>query len=65
MRKKIPRGQYGPDRDGLLDPEMHTPGERYTTSETRLNEQKDRRTSPSPFIRKLQAAADKALNQRK
>jgi hypothetical protein len=58
MTKKI---AYGPNHDGLLDPKRITPRERAYASEERLLEERARRRSPSPVIRKLQAATDTAF----
>lgn len=62
--KKVPRGMYGPNMDGLLDPERATVLERHTTSVERLQEERARRRSMSPFIRALQAATDRALRRK-
>jgi len=64
MTTKIPRGMYGPNYDGTGDPEQCTPRERMTVSEATLIEEKDRRNSLSPQIRKQQAATDKALGRK-
>jgi hypothetical protein len=60
---KIPRGLYG-DRDGLGDPDRFTIAERKDQSLDLLAEEYARRNSPSPFIRRLQAATDRALGLR-
>lgn len=59
----IPRGLYSAAHDGLLDPERLTPAERARASETRLLEERSRRSSPDAATRKLQAATDKALRK--
>jgi hypothetical protein len=62
--KKIPKGLLGPDRDGLLDPDRLTAQQRATQSRPWLDEARDRRASPSPLVRRLQAATDRALGRR-
>lgn len=61
---KIPRGLYGPNGDGLNDPDRFTVIERAHQSLDRLKAERDRRRSPSPVIRALQAATDAALNRK-
>jgi hypothetical protein len=58
-----PRGLYGPNRDGLGDPDRFTLAERATRSDDRLQIERDRRRSWSPLIRALQAATDRALGK--
>lgn len=62
---KTPRmhGLFGAGHDGLLDPEMFTAEERARTSPARLREERARRRSMSPVIRRLQAATDRALGR--
>ncbi|MEE3127546.1 MAG: hypothetical protein VX494_10070 [Actinomycetota bacterium] len=62
---KIPRGLYGPNRDGLLDPARLSSKERQTRPADLLAEEYARRTSPSPFVRRLQSAADRALGRKR
>lgn len=57
------RAQYGPNYDGLGDPDRITVAERQTESTTRLIEERNRRRSASPLVRALQAATDKALGR--
>lgn len=60
----IPRGMYGPNMDGLGDPEKASIGERHKTAVPRLQEERARRRAFSPLIRGLQAATDRALRRR-
>ena len=62
--KRVPRGLLSPARDGLLDPERFSVAERATSSAERLTEEADRRNSASPFVARLQRAADVALNRK-
>lgn len=62
--KKIPKGLLGPNRDGLLDPDRLTAAQRARESRPWLDEARDRRASPSPLVRALQAATDRALGRR-
>lgn len=62
--KKIPAGLFGPNRDGLLDPERLTAEQRARQDPAWLAEARDRRASPSPLVRRLQAATDRALGRR-
>lgn len=59
-----PRGRYGPNYDGLGDPERITAAERMTASEPRLIDERQRRASRSPMVRALQAATDKAFGRK-
>jgi hypothetical protein len=59
----IPRGEFGPNYDGLGDPQRITPAERMTASEARLIEERDRRNHPSAVVRALQASTDKAFGR--
>jgi len=61
---KIPPGAYSDQHDGLLDPNRFSPAERMVTPAARLTEELRRRTSPSPVIRRLQAATDRALGRK-
>ncbi len=56
-----PRGLFGPNYDGLLDPERITAQERLRTGQARLIEERRRRSSLSPVVRALQAATDRAF----
>jgi hypothetical protein len=60
---KIPKGLLGPNRDGLADPDALTPEQRTRGDRARLDQERDRRESRSPFVRALQAAADRALGR--
>ena len=62
--KKIPAGLFGPNRDGLLDPDRLTAEQRARESRPWLDEARDRRASASPLVRGLQAATDRALGRR-
>jgi hypothetical protein len=62
--KKIPPSWYGPNRDGLLDPDRLTAAQRARQSPAWLGETRDRRASASPLVRRLQAATDRALGRR-
>jgi hypothetical protein len=62
-RPKVPRGLYGDEHEGVLDPERISARERMTSSLTRSLEERDRRASPSPLVRRLQAATDKAFRK--
>lgn len=62
--KKTPKGLLGPNRDGLLDPDRLTPAQRARESRPWLDEARDRRASPSPLVRRLQAVTDRALGRR-
>jgi len=55
--------QYGPNYDGLGDPDRITTAERQTESTARLIEERNRRRSASPLVRALQAATDKAFGR--
>lgn len=59
----IPRGLLGDQYDGLADPERFTPTERRDLPLDRLAIERERRRSPSPFIRALQAATDRAFRK--
>jgi len=61
---RIPRGLYGPNGDGLTDPDRFTVVERARKSVARLKVERDRRVSLSPLIRSLQAATDAAFNRK-
>lgn len=63
-RPKVPRGLFGPNRDGVLDPDRLTPAQRMKESRAWLDDARDRRASASPLVRRLQAATDKALGRR-
>lgn len=60
---KVPPGLYAAEHDGLGDPDRFTVAEKMTRSPERLAEERRRRESPSPIVRKLQAATDKALGR--
>lgn len=57
----LPPTFYGPNHDGVLDPDKPSPANRRNASQTRLNAEQAGRTSRSPAMRALQAAADRAL----
>lgn len=60
-RSQVPPGMYGPAGDGLGDPGKFTPAERARLSEARLREERSRRQSMSPVVRKLQGATDRVF----
>jgi hypothetical protein len=62
-RTRIPAGLYGPERDGLGDPDRPTVAERMVRSPERLAEERQRRSSPTPIVRALQRATDRALGR--
>jgi hypothetical protein len=62
-RPKVPRGTYGDEHDGLLDPERIDARERMTSSLARSLEERSRRASPSPLVRALQSATDRAFRR--
>lgn len=57
MTRHLPRGLYGPDRDGLGDPERPSTVQRLTWSPERIAEEADRAAAPSPMLRRLRAVA--------
>ncbi len=61
--KKFPRSLYGPNQDGLGDPQQATPLDRQTASTARLSDENGRRNSRSPVMAALQRAADQALGR--
>lgn len=58
---KFPRSWYGPNLDGRLDPEQMTAAERAVKTPERAGFERDRRRSPSPVVRALQAATDRTF----
>lgn len=56
--------RYGPDHDGVLDPDRMSIAGRQRMSVDRHRERVSRRRSLSPVVRALQAAADRALGGR-
>ena len=54
---RLPRGLYGPNRDGLNDPERPDAGERVTRSPEWIAEDADRAAALSPMLRRLRAVA--------
>ena len=54
---RLPRGLYGPNRDGLGDPERPDLTERLTLSPERIAEDADRAAALSPMLRRLRAVA--------
>lgn len=64
VRPQVPRGLFGPNRDGLLDPDRLTAVQRQREDREWLDEARDRRASRSPLVRRLQAATDRALGRR-
>lgn len=63
QRAKIPRGLFDPNGSGMLDPNRVTPAERKVRTPERLAAERQRRESPSPVSRKLQAASDRAIGR--
>lgn len=59
----LPPGLYGPNHDGLGDPDRFTPADRRNAVQARLTSEYNRRTNRSPVMAALQAAADKALGR--
>jgi len=59
----LPPSLYGPNHDGLLDPDRPTSRERRGAAQQRLVDEYQRRTSRSPVMAALQAAADRALGR--
>jgi hypothetical protein len=67
MSKKPPMppvGIYGPNRDGLLDPDRASLADRQHKSVARLSEELYESRLLSPFIRTLRSAASRALKGR-
>lgn len=62
-RKKIPAAWYGPNRDGLLDPNRKTSEERLRREPAWADAAYARRQSPARAIRALQAATDRAFGR--
>ena len=61
---KIPGAWYGPNMNGLGDPERASVQERHETAPARLAEERTRRAAFSPLVRGLQAVTDRALKRR-
>jgi hypothetical protein len=61
-RKRAPTpGMYGPNRDGLLDPDRATVQDRATKSSERLAAEKADKYAISPVIRQLRAVSAKVF----
>ncbi len=60
---KIPRALFG-DGDGVLDPDRQSAAERRNASPARLAAERARRSSLSPLLRTMQAAAEAALGRK-
>lgn len=63
MKRPRMHGLFGPNMDGMTDPERASVEERATTAPARLAVERARRRSLSPTIRRLQAVTDKALGR--
>jgi hypothetical protein len=61
---RIPTAWFGRNMNGLADPQRMTAEERRAKSPARAAVQRIRRQSPTPAVRRLQAAADRALGGR-
>lgn len=61
----LPPSIYGPNHDGLLDPDRPTSRERRSAVQQRLVDEFQRRNNRSPLLAGLQAAADRALGRGK
>lgn len=62
--RRPPHAKYGPQYDGAADPERIRPTEAHFASRERLIEERRRRRSLSPVVRKLHAVNDRALGRR-
>ena len=60
-RRRYP---YGEHRDGLGDPQRLSADRRARSTEERVREQHESRTSLSPVLRRLQVATNRALGGR-
>lgn len=58
---RMPRGFYGPNADGLGDPDRMTVADRATKSPERHDWETSRRRSASPLIRAFQRAYDRDM----
>jgi hypothetical protein len=56
-----PHGVFGPDRNGVLDPQAASPLDRMVKSVARLAEERTDSELMSPFIGALRSAAETAL----
>lgn len=63
-KKKIPAAWYGPNRDGLLNPDRLTPEQRVRQDPDWVAAAHARRQSASRAVRALQAATDRAFGRR-
>lgn len=63
MAMKLPPSLFGADHQGLEDPDRFTATDRRGALQQRLSDEYARRTSRSPLLAGLQAAADRALGR--
>lgn len=59
----VPRGSYGPNYDGLGDPERFTPQEIHTRPTADLVAAREAYRSPSVVVVRLRKAYDRALGR--
>ncbi len=60
-KRRPPAIGYGPNADGLADPARPSIAERVRLAPERIAAERADRATPSPFIRRLRAAARAAL----
>jgi len=63
--KRLPRGVYGDQHDGLGDPDRPSMTDRMTKSVARIEAERRDRASLSPTVRKLRAVTAAALGGRR
>ncbi len=61
--KRLPRGVYGDQHDGLGDPVRPTMADRMTKSAARIEAERRDRATLSPTIRRLRDTARRALDR--